>query len=75
MIVVSPITGGFFGEKKPVGKPRGRWEDAVRRADVGLLQTRKGKAGARMKESWMNDIGEAMVRKWAKAPCKKMNKN
>jgi len=45
-----------------VGKPRGRWKDAFRRDDVGLLHVRNWKATERERHSWRKEIGKAMAR-------------
>jgi len=31
------VMGGYFGGKRPLGKPRNRWEDAVWRDAADLL--------------------------------------
>jgi hypothetical protein len=46
-----------LGGRRSVREHRGRWEDAVWRVAVNLLQIRKWKASARRKE-----IGEATAR-------------
>jgi hypothetical protein len=58
----------MFEGRKLLGKHRGRWEDAVWRATVSLLQARDRKAVARKKEGWRKEIGEATVQKRTKAP-------
>jgi hypothetical protein len=51
-----------------LGKPRGRWQDAVWRLVVDLPQIRNWKVAARKGEVWRKEIGKAMARKQAKAP-------
>jgi hypothetical protein len=53
--------GGCFGGRRPVGKPRERWEDAVWRDAVDFLQIRKWKAAARNREGWRKKIGEVLA--------------
>jgi hypothetical protein len=48
-----------------VGKPRGRWKDAFRRDDIGLLHIRNWKATERERHSWRKEIGKARVRRRA----------
>jgi hypothetical protein len=43
--------------RRPVGKPRGRWEDAVRRDAVDLLQIRNWKGAATKRKVWKKKIG------------------
>ena len=50
--------------KKSVGKPRSRWEDAVRTDAVDLFQIRNCKAAARKRKSWRKKDGEYISRKW-----------
>jgi len=50
-----------------VGNPRNRWEDAVRRDAVDLLQIQTWMAAARKREFWRKEIGEAMARERAEA--------
>lgn len=54
-----------------MGKPRDRWEDAVWRGAVGLLQIRKWKATVRKREDWKEKTEEATPRKLSEAPQKK----
>ena len=53
-----------------MGKPTDRWEGAVWRDAVGLLQIRKGKATVRKRENWKK-TEEATPRKLSEAPQKK----
>lgn len=55
----------------PVRNPRGRWEDAVWRDAIDLLQIKNWKAATRNGEVWRKKIQEAMGQKWAIAPLKK----
>jgi len=64
----------MFGGRKPLGKQRGRWEDAVWRYAVNLLQVQDRKA-ARKREVERMEIREAMAPKRPEAPeNKKKNK-
>jgi hypothetical protein len=63
--------GRCFGGRRPVGKPRGRWEDTVTRVTVDLLQIRNWKATARKRKGWRKEIEEAMNQKRAGVPYKK----
>jgi hypothetical protein len=58
------VLGTCFGGVRPVGRPRNRWEGYIQRDAANW------KAVARDKE-WKKKVGEAMVRKLAKAPQKK----
>jgi len=64
-------SNGYFGERRPVVKPRGRRDDALESDTVYSLQTRDGKAAARTTEGWRKVIGEAMARKRAEVPPQK----
>jgi hypothetical protein len=44
------VMGGCFVGRRRVGKPRVRWEDAVWKDDVNLLQIRNPKAAARKRK-------------------------
>jgi hypothetical protein len=60
-----------FGEGRPVGRQRNRWEDVIQRDAANLLRILNWKAVARDKEEWRKKVGEAMARKMAEAPYKK----
>jgi hypothetical protein len=62
------VLGRYFGEGRPVGRPRNRWEYSVQRDAANLLRIRNCKTVARDKEEWMKKDGEAMARKRAEAP-------
>jgi hypothetical protein len=62
------VMGGCFGGRRFVRKPRSRWEDAVCRDAVDILQARNWKAAGRKREGCRKEIGEAMARTRAKAP-------
>jgi hypothetical protein len=51
------------GGRRPVGKPRSRWEEAVRTDAVDLFQIRNCKAVARKRECWRKKAGEDIARK------------
>jgi hypothetical protein len=53
------------GGRRPVGKPRSRWEDAVRMDAVDLFQIRNCKTTARKRECWRKKAGEDIARKRA----------
>ena len=44
------VMGGRFVGRRHMGKPRVRWEDAVWKDDVNLLQIRIPKAAARQRQ-------------------------
>jgi hypothetical protein len=50
---------GQFGRRRTVGRPRGRWEDAVRVDVERLLGIRNWKTAARNREEWRKKCGEA----------------
>ena len=55
-----------FRSKKACGKAyKSRWQDAVWRQAVDLLQKRNWKAATRKRVVWRKEIGEAMARKQA----------
>jgi len=60
--------GGYFGRKRPLGKPRNRLGDAVWRDDADLLQVFDWKAVARKTSGCRKEIGVAMDRKRAEEP-------
>jgi hypothetical protein len=55
----------MFRRKNAMGKPGIRWEDAVWRDVIDLLQILNWKAETRHREGWRKVIGESMARKWA----------
>jgi hypothetical protein len=57
---------GFIGGRRPTGKPRCRWKDAIWENSVYFLQIRNWRATVRKRAGWNKTIGEAMARKWAK---------
>ena len=46
-----------------MGKTRGRWNGAVWRVAVNLLQIRNWKAAASKRASWRKEIGKSTARK------------
>jgi hypothetical protein len=46
-----------------VGKSRGRWNGAVWRVEVNLLQILKWKAAASRRAGWRKEIGKSTARK------------
>jgi hypothetical protein len=55
--------GGFFGEKRSMGKPRSRWEAAVWTGAVVLLQIPDWKVEARRREVWVRRSGSRSPKK------------
>jgi len=70
-LIFKKLTGGFYGRIRPVVKPTGRMEGAVRWDTVGCLQIQKWKASESKKEVCRKDIGKTMAQKWTKSPLKK----
>jgi hypothetical protein len=58
--------GGGFGGRRPLGKPRYRWKDALLGYAVDILQVRNWKA-ARNGECWKKTIGKTVIRKSGEA--------
>jgi hypothetical protein len=48
--------------KRAVGKPRKRWEDAVREDSIKLLETNAWKTEAKDRQLWRQYIEEAKAR-------------
>jgi hypothetical protein len=57
--------GGDSGRRSPVGKLRGKRENAVWRGTLHVLEIRNWKVTPRKREVWSKEIGEATVLKWA----------
>jgi hypothetical protein len=55
------VTGGSFRRRNPMGKPTGRWKNAVWRDDIYLLQIWNWKLAAKKRECWRKKTGEAMA--------------
>ena len=51
-----------FDGKRSQGRPKNRWEDAVRNDAHQLLEIRNWKLGAVHREVWRRKIGEARAR-------------
>jgi hypothetical protein len=62
------VLGSWFGAGRTLGRPRNRWEDAIQRDAVNLLQIRNWKSAARDRDKWKKKVGEAMARKRAEEP-------
>jgi hypothetical protein len=54
---------GKFRNKRPVGKPRTRWEDVVRRDTSQILGIRGWKGRAKDGEEWRPVLGETRAHK------------
>jgi hypothetical protein len=65
--------GRNFGGRRPVGKPRFRWKDAIWGYAVDLLPILKWKA-ARNEKCWKKKIGNTVTRKRTEAPEKRKKK-
>ena len=63
--------GACFKGRRHARKPRSRWEDAVWRDDIDLLQILNWKAAARNREGWRKVIGKVMARKRVEVSQKK----
>jgi hypothetical protein len=61
------VTASCFEGRRPVGRPRNRWEDVIQKGAANLLGIRNWKAAAR-DEEWRKKVVEAMARKRAEAP-------
>jgi hypothetical protein len=48
-----------FGGIRTVGRPRGRWEDAVRRDAAGMIQCHNWKRATNDRMTWRQKIEEA----------------
>jgi hypothetical protein len=46
------VMGGSFRGRKSLGKPRGRWEDVVRREAVDFLKITNWNLAARNRKGW-----------------------
>jgi hypothetical protein len=67
------VMGRYFGDRRPLWKPRHGWENVVGKNALELLHIRDWKAAARRRECRRKVIGEAVVRKLAEAPYRKKN--
>ena len=54
---------GKFYNTRPVGKPRTRWEDVVRRDTSQILGIRRWRRRAEDREEWRGLLREAMAQK------------
>jgi hypothetical protein len=57
------VLGSCFGGGRPVGRPRNRWQDIIKRDTANLLRIRNWKPAARDREEWRKKVGEAMDRR------------
>jgi len=64
MIFLPPrkVMRGCFGTRRPVGKPRDRWADAVWRDAADLLPILDWKSATRKTGGWRKETGEAKAR-------------
>jgi hypothetical protein len=51
-VMCSKVMGGSVGGRKFLGKPRGRWEDVVRREAVDFLKIKNWNSAARNRKDW-----------------------
>jgi hypothetical protein len=66
--ISNSVMGECSGGRRPMEKPRGRLEEAVRKDAVDYLQIQNWKASARNKEICKQKIGESMTSKHVEAP-------
>ncbi|KAJ4450096.1 hypothetical protein ANN_01503 [Periplaneta americana] len=52
---------GQYEGKRPVGRPRNRWEDMVQEDATSLLRLRNWKVAAKDRDKWRGRIEEAMA--------------
>ena len=57
------VLNGEFRNTRPVGKPRTRWEEVVRRDTTQILGMRGWRRGAEEREEWRRLLREARVQK------------
>jgi hypothetical protein len=57
------VINGKFHNTRPVGKPRRRWEDVVRRDTSQILGIRGYRSRAERREEWMRLLREARAQK------------
>jgi hypothetical protein len=62
------ILGGKFYDKRPAGRLRGKWEDAVRRDVSQILGIRGRRRKAEDREEWRRRLKEAKAQYGAVAP-------
>jgi len=62
------IMARYFGGRRHVGKPRGRWDNVVWKYTVGFFQIRNWKSATGAREGCRKKIGEATSRELAKEP-------
>jgi hypothetical protein len=60
--------GSCFGGGRPVGRPRNRSEDIIKRDAANLLRFRNLNAAARDKGEWRKKFGETVARKRDEVP-------
>jgi hypothetical protein len=59
------VIGGYFGGRRPVEQPTGRWENTLWRDGIDLLQTRSWNEVVKNRELCRKESGEAVTRKCA----------
>jgi hypothetical protein len=57
------VPNGKFHNTRPVGRPRIRWEDAVQKDALQILETRGWRIRAENREEWRKILREAKARK------------
>ena len=57
------ILNGNFHTTRPLGRPRARWADVVKRDALQLLGLRGWRSRAEIRDEWRRLMGEAKVRK------------
>jgi hypothetical protein len=55
------VLGRCFGGRRPVVRPRNRWEDVIQRDAANLLRILNWKAAARDEEEWRKEVGEVVA--------------
>jgi hypothetical protein len=64
--VTKKVMEGCFGGRRPMGKLKGSWKDAIGKDAVDLLQIWNQKAATRSGGCWRWKVREAMAPKQAK---------
>jgi hypothetical protein len=62
------VLNGRFHNARPVGRPRGRWVDAVQRDSLQILGTRGWRRRTENRDEWRHLLREAKARKGAVTP-------
>jgi hypothetical protein len=66
--ITKKVMEGCFGRRRPVGKLRDRWEDAIGRDAIDLLQIWNQKSATKSRGGWRWKVREALAPKQAKVP-------